>query len=252
MAAPPGASSTWATPCAFFVFDPLDANVIYAESRRRLSQRRRRRDLEALLPARRAEDQPWATTTRRATCIPPDSPSDRSPRSPSTPPIRDRSTLPWVPPFGHPWMPAPPGGSPPIWADRRARSGSTARSPRGDRTLYVAGPDAFYIRRDGKWRTTQLPGADHGDHRRAAGILCHHRREDLCFHRWRRDVERLCPARISGRGHRHRRRPRTIPRSPTFPTADCARPFAPPGAWPRPPIPAATGNRSTTPCATPG
>jgi photosystem II stability/assembly factor-like uncharacterized protein len=33
------------------------------------------------------------------------------------------------------------------------------RSLRGDRTLYAAGPDALYIRREGKWRTSQLPGA---------------------------------------------------------------------------------------------
>jgi photosystem II stability/assembly factor-like uncharacterized protein len=37
-----------------------------------------------------------------------------------------------------------------IWID--------GHSPRGDRTLYVAGPDAFYIRRDGQWRTMHLPG----------------------------------------------------------------------------------------------
>ena len=37
-----------------------------------------------------------------------------------------------------------------IWVD--------GRSPKGDRTLYVAGRDAFYIRRDGRWQTTQLPG----------------------------------------------------------------------------------------------
>jgi photosystem II stability/assembly factor-like uncharacterized protein len=32
------------------------------------------------------------------------------------------------------------------------------RSPRGDRTLYAAGADALYIRREGRWRTSQLPG----------------------------------------------------------------------------------------------
>ena len=37
-----------------------------------------------------------------------------------------------------------------IWID--------SRSPKGDRTLYAAGPDAWYFRREGKWKTTQLPG----------------------------------------------------------------------------------------------
>jgi photosystem II stability/assembly factor-like uncharacterized protein len=37
-----------------------------------------------------------------------------------------------------------------IWID--------PRSLHGDRTLYAAGPDAMYIRRQGSWRTTQFPG----------------------------------------------------------------------------------------------
>jgi photosystem II stability/assembly factor-like uncharacterized protein len=37
-----------------------------------------------------------------------------------------------------------------IWVD--------GRSPRSDRTLYVAGPDALYMRREAKWHTVQLPG----------------------------------------------------------------------------------------------
>jgi photosystem II stability/assembly factor-like uncharacterized protein len=43
-----------------------------------------------------------------------------------------------------------PGRARQIWID--------ARSLKGDRTLYVAGPDALYIRREGRWLTTQLPG----------------------------------------------------------------------------------------------
>jgi photosystem II stability/assembly factor-like uncharacterized protein len=44
-----------------------------------------------------------------------------------------------------------PGPARRIWID--------PRSPKGDRTLYAAGANAFYIRREGKWRTTPLPGA---------------------------------------------------------------------------------------------
>ena len=43
-----------------------------------------------------------------------------------------------------------PGPARRIWID--------GRSLRGDRTLYLAGPDALYIRREGRWRTSKLPG----------------------------------------------------------------------------------------------
>jgi photosystem II stability/assembly factor-like uncharacterized protein len=43
-----------------------------------------------------------------------------------------------------------PGRATDIWIDRH--------SPRGDRTLYVAGPDALYIRKDARWHNTPLPG----------------------------------------------------------------------------------------------
>ncbi len=43
-----------------------------------------------------------------------------------------------------------PGPARQIWID--------PRSPRGDRTLYAAGPDSLYIRRQGRWRATRLPG----------------------------------------------------------------------------------------------
>jgi photosystem II stability/assembly factor-like uncharacterized protein len=42
-----------------------------------------------------------------------------------------------------------PGPARRIWID--------ARSLQGDRTLYVAGPDALYIRREGRWRSAPLP-----------------------------------------------------------------------------------------------
>ena len=37
-----------------------------------------------------------------------------------------------------------------IWIDRNA--------PRGDRTLYLVGPDALYVRKEGKWRSVALGG----------------------------------------------------------------------------------------------
>jgi photosystem II stability/assembly factor-like uncharacterized protein len=43
-----------------------------------------------------------------------------------------------------------PGSARQIWID--------PRSPRSDRALYAAGPDALYIRRQGRWRTTPFPG----------------------------------------------------------------------------------------------
>jgi photosystem II stability/assembly factor-like uncharacterized protein len=43
-----------------------------------------------------------------------------------------------------------PGRAANIWIDRH--------SFKGDRTLYVAGPAALYIRQDGRWRTAPLPG----------------------------------------------------------------------------------------------
>ena len=47
-----------------------------------------------------------------------------------------------------------PGPARQVWIDQR--------SPAGDRTLYVAGPDALYIRREGRWRTTHFPGTATG------------------------------------------------------------------------------------------
>ena len=43
-----------------------------------------------------------------------------------------------------------PGRTREIWID--------LHSLRGDRTLYLAGPDALYVRKDGRWRTLALPG----------------------------------------------------------------------------------------------
>ncbi|MEO8591686.1 MAG: hypothetical protein ABI759_00040 [Candidatus Solibacter sp.] len=53
------------------------------------------------------------------------------------------------------WEPSPglPGPARHIWVD--------PKSLPGDRTLYIAGGNAFYTRRDGKWRTSSLPGAIH-------------------------------------------------------------------------------------------
>jgi len=50
------------------------------------------------------------------------------------------------------WQSAPalPGRARRIWVD--------PKSLPGDRTLYVAGPNALYIRKNGKWRTSALPG----------------------------------------------------------------------------------------------
>src|ERR1035437_6178899 len=110
----------------------------------------------------RSRRSPWATTTPRANSTPPASPAEMSPPWASTPPTRARSTSPWVL-QGVPrsWLPSttaapgrkpadPPGRARQIWIDER--------SLKGDRTLYVAGPDALYIRREGRWRTTRLPG----------------------------------------------------------------------------------------------
>jgi photosystem II stability/assembly factor-like uncharacterized protein len=44
-----------------------------------------------------------------------------------------------------------PGRASQIWID--------PRSLRGDRTLYIAGPAAIFIRQDGRWRTGESPGA---------------------------------------------------------------------------------------------
>ncbi|MEO8370230.1 MAG: hypothetical protein ABI806_13605, partial [Candidatus Solibacter sp.] len=46
--------------------------------------------------------------------------------------------------------PALPAPARRIWVD--------SKSLPGDRTLYIAGPNALYIRKDGKWRTSALPG----------------------------------------------------------------------------------------------
>ena len=180
------------------------------------------------------------------------SPPARSPPSPSIPPIRARSTSRWAPPSGPPYD---AGGTWQKSADLRGRTRQIwidPRSPRGDRTLYVAGPDALYIRRDGRWRTTPLPGTltDIGGappvfYATVAGKIYVSTDGGVT---WRESAlpgfQGQAAAIAASRG--------SIPRSPTSPTADCARRSAPPGAWPRPPIPGATGSRSTTTCATPG
>ena len=126
-----------------------------------------------------------------------------------------------------------PGPARRIWIDRR--------SPPGDRTLYVAGRGCTLHPPRRKVAYHAASRNRYGNRRCAAGVLCHHRRQDPCFHRRRRDLAatRPCPA---SRERPLRSRPaRTNPRSPTSLTADCARPSAPPGAWPKRPIPAATG-----------
>ena len=157
----------------------------------------------------------WATTTLRATSSSPDVRSPRLPHSPSTPPIRVRSTWRRAQLFRTPPTAAPPGGSRPTCRVPRAEIWIDPRSPKGDRTLYAAGPDALYIRREGKWRTTPLPGTVHGNRRHTPSLLCHHRRQDPCLHGQWRHLARFRPSRISRRSHGHRRQP--------GPSRDCIR-----------------------------
>ena len=112
-------------PVRFFVFDPIDANVIYAKAGGIFRSADDGETWTRFFPRDVQNDHHGRRPRGGRTCTPPDGPPERSPPWPSTPPIRDRSTLRWGPPSGPPWMPAAPGRNPPTWADRRARSGST-------------------------------------------------------------------------------------------------------------------------------
>ena len=95
------------------------------------------------------------------------------------------------------------------------RRSARLRAPDLDRSAFAARrPDALRRRPGRALYTPPRPLANqptsrarHFDLRRAAGVLCHHRRQDLCVPRWRRGLARLLPARIWGPGHRHRREP---------------------------------------------
>jgi photosystem II stability/assembly factor-like uncharacterized protein len=146
-------------PVQFFVFDPLDANAIYANAGAggvfrsgdagATWQRYFPRDVQSIT---RGDDhaagllhttgQPSGEATAMA-IDPADSRAHYLAVGSALWTSNDR---------GATWLKAAdlPGRVRRIWID--------PRSLRGDRTLYAAGPDALYIRRQGLWRTSQLPG----------------------------------------------------------------------------------------------
>ena len=189
-----------------FFFDPTRRRRDLRSRRGTLPQQRYRRHLAALLPARRPHvdrrrSRSGQPARRRA------GGSRRSPPSPSTPPIPASSISPAAPSSSLPSIPARTG------SDRRRASRprapdlgrSRSRSPATARFTSPV-PTPFTSRRDGKWRTSVLPGAINRHRRSAAGLLRHRRRQDPGDHRRRRHLARVRSPRLPGRGHRHRRR----------------------------------------------
>jgi photosystem II stability/assembly factor-like uncharacterized protein len=140
----------------FFVFDPLDANVIYAGAGGVFRSVDAGASWKRFFPrdAQTGTGDDHASGGLR---------SGGAPIEPATAlgvdPADSRSlylamgSAIWTSPdAGASWQKSAdlPGPARHIWIDRH--------SPPGDRTLYIAGRDALYIRSEGKWRTTPLPG----------------------------------------------------------------------------------------------
>src|ERR1035437_7479326 len=151
----------------FFLFDPVDANVIYAAAGGvfrsgdggKTWKRFFPRDVQKItMGDDHASGQLHTAGPPAAGHPPPAGPPDGEPPAMAIAPADSRSiylavgaTL-WTSfDAGGAWQKSAdlPGRARQIWID--------PRSLRGERTLYVAGPDALYIRREGRWHTTQLP-----------------------------------------------------------------------------------------------
>src|ERR1039457_4248808 len=145
-------------PVQFFVFDPLDANVIYANAGGVFRsadagatwQRFFPRDVQTITMGddhASARLQTTADPSGEVSAMAIDPADSRAH-------YLALGTALWTSnDGGAAWQKAAdlPGRVRQIWID--------PRSLRGDRTLYAAGPDALYVRRQGSWRTSQLPGA---------------------------------------------------------------------------------------------
>ena len=135
---------------------PSIARVIYAKAQRPLPQRRWRRYLDALLPARRAVDHDGRRPRRRPTA------HRGRPSGNVTAMAIDPGGLPLPLPrprmlrCGPPTTPAPTGRSPAIFPAAANGIWIDPHSFKGDRTAVRRRPHALYIRQDGRWRTAPV------------------------------------------------------------------------------------------------
>src|SRR4051794_13250332 len=140
----------------FFVFDPLDANVIYAGAGGVFRSADRGATWQHFFPRElqtgAGDDHASGGLRSGGAAIVPATALVVDPTDSSSLYVARGSALWTSVDTGANWQKSAelPGRARQIWIDRR--------SPPRDRTLYVAGPDALYIRRDGKWRTMPLPG----------------------------------------------------------------------------------------------
>jgi photosystem II stability/assembly factor-like uncharacterized protein len=145
-------------PVQFFVFDPLDAHVIYASAGGVFRSGDGGATWQRYFP--RNVQKITMGDDHAAGLLPTTSEPSGEVTAMTIDPADSRAhylalgTALWTSvDAGATWQKAAdlPGRVRQIWID--------PRSLRGDRTVYVAGPDALYIRRQGSWRTWQLPGA---------------------------------------------------------------------------------------------
>ena len=237
-------------PVRSFVFDPLDVNVIYALTQGVFRSSDGGATWKRFFPRSAqvglGDDHASGDLISAGRAIAPVTALAIDPADSRSLYLAQGSALSYTADGGVTWRKSAdlPGPARQIWID--------PRSPKADRTLYAAGPDAWYIRRRGKVAHHTAFRSHHGDRRHAAGLLCHHRRQDPCLYRRRRHLARFSPSPDFKAKPRPSPPIRTIPRLRTSPTADSARPSVRLGASPKRSMPAGIGSRSTTPCATPG
>jgi len=149
----------------FFVFDPLDPKVIYAGAGGGLYRStdggvtwpRLHPRPEAITHVSRGDDHAGARLTYSGdprgtiTALAIDPADSRSLIAAAF--VSGKTVLWQSSDHGASWrnLGEQPGRALQIWID--------ARSPRNDRTLYVAGPDAILVREEGRWRTGESPGS---------------------------------------------------------------------------------------------
>jgi photosystem II stability/assembly factor-like uncharacterized protein len=144
-------------PVRSFAFDPLDANVIYALTQGVFRSNDGGATWKRLFPGAAkvglGDDHASGDLIAAGRTIAPVTALAVDPADSRSLYLAQGPALSYTADGGITWRKSAdlPGPARQIWID--------PHSAKGDRTLYVAGPDAWYLRREGKWRTTQLSGA---------------------------------------------------------------------------------------------